>query len=88
MRCTLVKAARIGLVFCKLYNFFIEERVRREGAGIDHGAGTPVGSDLYNHVLGAPDVFSQGDLHCEPEVSPHVRQVMEPCDRVLQTFSS
>jgi hypothetical protein len=74
MRCTLVKAARIVVVCCKLHNFIIEERVRREGAGIDHGAGTPVGSDPDNHVLGAPDIFSQGDLYCEPEVSRHVRQ--------------
>jgi hypothetical protein len=74
MRCTIVKAARIVVVCCRLNNFIIEERVRREGANIDHGAGAPVGSDPDNHVLGAPDVFSQDDLHCEPEVARHVRQ--------------
>jgi DDE superfamily endonuclease len=74
MRCTLVKAARIVVVCCKLHNFIIEERLRREGSDIDHGAGAPGGSDPDNHVLGAPDVISQGDLHCEPEVARHVRQ--------------
>jgi hypothetical protein len=74
MRCTLVKAARIVVVCCKLHNFIIEERFRREGANIDHGAGAPVGSDPDNRVLGASNVFSQDDLHRELEVKRHVRQ--------------
>jgi hypothetical protein len=74
MRCTLVKAAWIVVVCCKLQNFIIEERFRREGANTDHGAGAPVGSDPDNRVLGAPNVFSQDDLHRELEVARHVRQ--------------
>jgi hypothetical protein len=74
MRCTLVKASRIVVVCCELHKFIIEERFRREGADIDHGAGTPIGSDPDNNVLGAPNVFSQDDLHCEPDASRHVRQ--------------
>jgi DDE superfamily endonuclease len=74
MRYTLVKAARIVVVRCKFHNFIIEQRLRREGADICHGAGVPVGSDPDNHVLGAPDVISQDDLHREPEVARHARQ--------------
>jgi DDE superfamily endonuclease len=66
MRCTLVKAARIVVVCCKMHSLIIEERLRREGTDIDHSAGAPGGSDPDNHVLGAPDVISQDDLHCEP----------------------
>jgi hypothetical protein len=69
MRCTLVNAARIVVVCCKLQNFIIEERFRREGANTDHSAGAPVGSAPDNRVLGAPNVFSQDDLHRELEVA-------------------
>jgi hypothetical protein len=61
-------------VCCKLHKFIIEERVRREGADIDHVAGAPVGSDPDYHVLGALDVFSQDHLHREPEDARHFRQ--------------
>jgi hypothetical protein len=74
MKCSIVKAARIVVVCCKLHNFIIEERFRREGANIDHGAGAPVGSDPENRVLGVPDVLSQDDLQLEAELARHVRQ--------------
>jgi hypothetical protein len=74
MRCTLVRAARITVAFCKLHNFIIEVRVRHEGSDIDLVARAPVGSDPDNHILGAPDVFSQDHLHREPEGASHIRQ--------------
>jgi site-specific recombinase XerD len=88
MRCTLVKASQIFIVWCKLYNFIIEERVRREGPTAtttpeNLSARTPTIMSSVRRLF-----FLKTTYTANRKSRASYDRDMEPFERVLQNFSS